>query len=217
MTWNATLHRWEGNESVLKDFDKALATSTRPALITHLSTGRSPGKPSSDDTPKLAVESTASGVEALRRLGSAVTSIPLVQKNVKIVGSMVFDPSTMRWLSINPDEEDELNLDFEATGDWADDEGGEEPAADRGERERMLKSRASFVASDTGDFEGGQDGLGSRALRDECIAGERRHVKEMRTWTRYERAEEAREMREELWDIRKVRKWKEVARCELHV
>jgi len=28
--------RWEGNEQILRDFDAAIGTSTRPALITHL-------------------------------------------------------------------------------------------------------------------------------------------------------------------------------------
>jgi hypothetical protein len=42
MKWNPKTLRWEGNEQVLRDFDAALGTSTRPALITHL-TGSSGG------------------------------------------------------------------------------------------------------------------------------------------------------------------------------
>jgi len=37
MKWNPQTLRWEGNEQVLRDFDAAVGTSTRPALITHLS------------------------------------------------------------------------------------------------------------------------------------------------------------------------------------
>ncbi|KAJ7900211.1 hypothetical protein B0H14DRAFT_2672729 [Mycena olivaceomarginata] len=57
--------RWEGNEQVLRDFDAAVGTSTRPALITHL-TGSSIGSP---------VGSFANGA--------------------RIVGNMIFDPARM--------------------------------------------------------------------------------------------------------------------------
>lgn len=36
MKWNPQTLRWEGNEQILRDFDAAIGTSTRPALITHL-------------------------------------------------------------------------------------------------------------------------------------------------------------------------------------
>jgi hypothetical protein len=36
MKWNPQTLRWEGNEHILRDFDAAIGTSTRPALITHL-------------------------------------------------------------------------------------------------------------------------------------------------------------------------------------
>ena len=36
MKWNPQTLRWEGNEQILRDFDAAVGTSTRPALITHL-------------------------------------------------------------------------------------------------------------------------------------------------------------------------------------
>jgi hypothetical protein len=44
MKRNPTTLRWEGNDQVLRDFDTVVGTSTRPALITHL-TGSSIGSP----------------------------------------------------------------------------------------------------------------------------------------------------------------------------
>lgn len=80
MKWNPQSLRWEGNDQVLKDFDAVVATSTRPALITHL-TGSSIGSP---------VGSFASGA---RR-----------------VGNMIFDPQRMCWISALPPEEDEPDV-----------------------------------------------------------------------------------------------------------
>ncbi len=71
--------RWEGNEQVLRDFD-AVVTSTRPALITHL-TGSSLGSPTSS-------------------FGSGT----------RIVGNMVFDPIRLCWISTLPPEEDEPDV-----------------------------------------------------------------------------------------------------------
>lgn len=77
MKWNPHTLRWEGNDQILKDFDAVVATSTRPALITHL-TGTSIGSP---------VGSFASGA---RR-----------------VGNMIFDPQRMCWISaLSPDEDE---------------------------------------------------------------------------------------------------------------
>ncbi|KAJ3569428.1 hypothetical protein NP233_g5061 [Leucocoprinus birnbaumii] len=93
MKWNPQTLRWEGNDQVLKDFDAAVATSTRPALITHL-TGTSIGSP---------VGSFASGA---RR-----------------VGNMIFDPQQMCWISALSPEEDEPDVfanlaDDENENDW---------------------------------------------------------------------------------------------------
>lgn len=44
MRWNPFTLRWEGNDQVLRDFDAAVGTSVRPALITQL-TGSSIGSP----------------------------------------------------------------------------------------------------------------------------------------------------------------------------
>ena len=80
MRWNPQTLRWEGNDHVLRDFDMAVGTSTRPALITHI-TGSSIGSP---------LGSFASGA--------------------RIVGNMVFDPRRMCWVSTLPPEEDEPDV-----------------------------------------------------------------------------------------------------------
>lgn len=80
MKWNPQTLRWEGNDHVLRDFDAVVGTSTRPALITHL-TGSSIGSP---------VGSFASGA--------------------RIVGNMIFDPARMCWISTLPPEEDEPDV-----------------------------------------------------------------------------------------------------------
>ena len=80
MKWNPQTLRWEGNDQVLRDFDVAVGTSVRPALITHL-TGSSAGSPMS---------SLASGP--------------------RIVGNMIFDPVKMCWISTLPPEEDEPDV-----------------------------------------------------------------------------------------------------------
>jgi hypothetical protein len=80
MKWNPKTLRWEGNEHVLCDFEAAVGTSTRPALITHL-TGSSIGSP---------VSSYAAGARQ--------------------VGNMLFDPARMLWISTLPPEEDEPDV-----------------------------------------------------------------------------------------------------------
>ncbi|KAG6888834.1 hypothetical protein C0992_007392, partial [Termitomyces sp. T32_za158] len=80
MKWNPATLRWEGNDHVLRGFDASVGTSTRPALITHL-TGSSIGSP---------VGSFASGA--------------------RIVGNMIFDPTRMCWVSTLPPDEEEPDV-----------------------------------------------------------------------------------------------------------
>lgn len=80
MKWNPSSLRWEGNDQVLRDFDAVVGTSTRPALITHL-TGSSIGSP---------VGSFASGARK--------------------VGNMIFDPARMCWISTLPPDEEEPDV-----------------------------------------------------------------------------------------------------------
>ncbi|KAJ3891859.1 hypothetical protein GG344DRAFT_46493 [Lentinula edodes] len=79
MHWNPQTLRWEGNEQVLRDFD-SVVTSTRPALITHL-TGSSIGSP----------------------VGTFATG-------ARKVGNMIFDPQRMCWISTLPPEEEEPDV-----------------------------------------------------------------------------------------------------------
>lgn len=94
MKWNPQTLRWEGNEQALREFD-AVVTSTRPALITHL-TGSSIGSP---------VGSFASGA--------------------RIVGNMIFDPQRMCWISTLPPEEDEPDVFANLADDEEDGDGWE--------------------------------------------------------------------------------------------
>ncbi|KAJ3515280.1 hypothetical protein NLJ89_g1855 [Agrocybe chaxingu] len=174
MKWNPQTLRWEGNDQVLRDFDAAVGTSTRPALITHL-TGSSIGSP---------LGSFASGA--------------------RIVGNMVFDPTRMCWISTLPPDQDEPDVfanlaDDEEDGDISDGKGAtiranvprisdastasssnprsqtssptrshsrsiSESGSDRG-------SRASMVVCDVDD-----------AFIDSCRKAEERHRAEMKGW-----------------------------------
>jgi hypothetical protein len=82
MRWNPQTLRWEGNDQVLRDFDNAISSSTRPALITHLS-GAALGSP----------VNSASGIPGAR-----------------VVGNMLFDPVKMCWISQLPPEEEEPDV-----------------------------------------------------------------------------------------------------------
>ncbi|OSC99518.1 hypothetical protein PYCCODRAFT_1427176 [Trametes coccinea BRFM310] len=92
MKWNPNTLRWEGNDQALRDFDAATGTSTRPALITHL-TGSSIGSP---------VGSFASGA--------------------RVVGNMIFDPQRMCWISTLPPEQDEPDVFADLADDEDDDD-----------------------------------------------------------------------------------------------
>jgi hypothetical protein len=91
MKWNPFTLRWEGNDQVLREFDAVVGTSTRPALITHL-TGSSIGSP---------VGSFASGARK--------------------VGNMIFDPTRMCWISTLPSDEEEPDVFADLADDEEDD------------------------------------------------------------------------------------------------
>lgn len=120
MKWNPTALRWEGNDQALRDFD-SVGTSTRPALITHL-TGSSICSP----------------------VGSFVNG-------ARIVGNMIFDPARMCWISALPPEEDEPDVfadlaDDEEDGGWVT-KGGTIRAT---QTVSTAESVATSDASDTG-------------------------------------------------------------------
>jgi hypothetical protein len=75
MTWNPRTSRWEGNEGVLRDFD-AVASSTRPALISHFTGSSVASSPHTNAAPQ-----------------------------ARIFGDMKFDPEKMCWVSLLPPDE----------------------------------------------------------------------------------------------------------------
>lgn len=174
MKWNPQTLRWEGNDQVLRDFDVAIGTSTRPALITQL-TGSGLGSPAG---------SFASGA--------------------RIVGNMIFDPTKMCWVSTLPPEEDEPDVfanlaDDEEDSDAWETKGGtiralvpqttnvsksRRPSDAKGELSRPAShsrtisesgsergSRASMVVCDVDD-----------AFIKSCRDAEERHRNEMKGW-----------------------------------
>lgn len=184
MKWNPQTLRWEGNDHVLRDFDAAVGTSIRPALITHL-TGSSIGSP-------------------IGTFGTFGTS-------ARVVGNMIFDPSKMCWMSTLPPDEEEPDVfadlaDDEEDGEGWESKGGTIRAAQQITRTHASSSDASARLSDVSRMqspspvqslhmrshsESGSD-RGSRAsmvfdVDDQfvelCRAAEGRHRLELKGWT----------------------------------
>ncbi|KAF8575510.1 hypothetical protein K439DRAFT_1369848 [Ramaria rubella] len=173
MKWNPQSLRWEGNEQALRDFDAATSSSTRPALITHL-TGSSIGSP---------VTTFASGA--------------------RVVGNMIFDPARMCWISRLPPEEDEpdvfADLADDEEEDW-DRKGGTiranqlmdqslVTAATRGDTPSPGRptSTHSRTMSESESERGARPALTSLLdldgkLLDKCRVAEDRHRAEMKGW-----------------------------------
>lgn len=122
MKWNPQTLRWEGNDQILHDFDAIVSTSTRPALITHL-TGSNMGSP----------------------VNSFAGAAPY---GARVVGNMLFDPVKMCWVSRLPPEEDEPDV----FANMADDEGDEEAWEDKAGtiRARALSDVRPLSASHSG-------------------------------------------------------------------
>lgn len=167
MKWNPITLCWEGNDQAMRDFDAAVGSSARPALITHL-TGSSVGSP---------VGSIAAGA--------------------RVVGNMIFDPARMCWISTLPPDEEEPDVFAELADDEDDDweanagtirasqqaRGVAQPATvveppspartkvrQRSESESDRCSRASIVCDVDDDF----------AQR--CREAEERHYAELKGW-----------------------------------
>lgn len=185
MKWNPKTLRWEGNESVLRDFE--LTSSARPALITHL-TGSSLASP-------------PGSVSALAASGA------------RVVGEMMFDPIKMCWLSRSGDDEEDpfAGIDEEdGDDDWdkgatirglvsvapasrRESEEGSSPARSRSGRGSHARSasESDTEAGTTGRLsslgpidESDVDGTMPlpRELVAACVAAEERHRSEMRGW-----------------------------------
>ncbi|GAA5994810.1 uncharacterized protein JCM10292_004365 [Rhodotorula paludigena] len=222
MTYNPILQRWEGNEGILRDFDKALATSTRPALISPFSSILvSPNRGSFGQ----AVPASASNTGNPKVILPPGDAPHVSRATAKVVGDMVFDPSTCSWHAVGGVEaEEELELDWGATtsgGEVADDE---DPAGatseldgwELGERQRMLQHRASFVleegseedesvvspsAAGSGEGEAKRRARGTkRQIWRESKEAEERSREELREWLVEE--PEAGDGRKWLWELR---------------
>ncbi|WWC96378.1 hypothetical protein V866_003246 [Kwoniella sp. B9012] len=214
MTWNPSTLRWEGNESILRDFD-TISTSARPALITHY-TGSSVG---------------------VGGLSSPVGSAPAAPR---IVGDMQFDPIHMKWISILSPEEDEPDP-FEGMADDEDDEfgfgtgtitrssgrkfvtvglnsigggGGSSNWTSRlaSESSVMTSTTTNTSASTNQGSNWDENGFGmiSEELWKECKMAEERHKKEMKGWimrstsNTNELRERERKEEKRLWEIRNL-------------
>ncbi|KAJ3491068.1 hypothetical protein NLI96_g1000 [Meripilus lineatus] len=169
MKWNPQSQRWDGNDQALRDFDAAVGTSIRPALITHL-TGSSIGSPCG---------SFAAGARK--------------------VGNMIFDPQRMCWISTLPPEEEEPDVfadlaDDENDEDW-DAKGGTIRASQQGTPTAGPTSSRmelpSPARSHSRGMSGSESDRGSRAsmvcrvddgFSGKCRAAEERHRHEMRGW-----------------------------------
>jgi hypothetical protein len=194
MKWNPSTLRWEGNDQVLRDFDAAVGTSTRPALITHL-TGSSIGSP---------VGAFASGARK--------------------VGNMIFDPTRMCWVSTLAPEEEEPDVfadlaDDEEDGDGWETKGGtiragqpqgEVTSDTSGSSTAAVQPPSPAPSRTRTTSESGSD-RGSRAsmvydvddsFLDHCHAAEERHRTEMKAWTFKLRDSLAEPDRSHLYEIR---------------
>lgn len=198
MTWNPQTLRWEGNEAILRDFDH-VASSTRPALITHF-TGSSVGN------------SPLAGAPAAR-----------------IVGDMKFDPEKMCWVSLLPPGEDEPDPFEGMADDEDDEglrgtirgasgrklvSIGMSGAASTAPSSRFVSESTHSVATTTASWEDRtlpQVGVEiPPELWIECRDAEERHKREMRGWTLRPAQSSSdlrdREHKEEkrLWEVRKL-------------
>lgn len=161
MTWNPTTLRWEGNESVLRDFDNIpLSTSARPALITHFSGAA--GFPSSSSLSTISPTTGASGSGLPMTHGHNAN-----QGTIRIVGDMRFDPEKMCWVSLGEEEPDP----FEGMADDEDEDAG---GTIRASGRRLVaiglsSSAGTDITESTGtgslwDLGGGGAGAGSRMV-----------------------------------------------------
>lgn len=108
MRWNAQALRWEGNESVLRDFDQVIQSSTRPALISQLT-----GSSTSSALTHAAGYSSPLSPESS-------TLMSHIASGARVVGDMLFDPIQMRWIHKSGDEEEDVFAQFDSPLDEGD-------------------------------------------------------------------------------------------------
>lgn len=115
MRWNPITLRWEGNDAVLRDFESHVASSARPALITHL-TGSSVAGGALGSLGSHSPNTSASSGFVTTGLGA--------NAGARVVGNMLFDPGRMCWISRCPDEEEDVFAAFDEEDENADEEKG---------------------------------------------------------------------------------------------
>jgi hypothetical protein len=147
MRWNPQALCWEGNEHVLRDFEAVTGTSTRPALITHL-TGSSMGSPA-----------------------------PGFAAGARIVGNMIFDPIKMCWLSRLPPEDDEPDvfagmIDDDSDSMSFEERGGTIRASMLNSNEDASLSKFTETSSSHARQTSESDGEGRRTARPQLIVPE---------------------------------------------
>jgi hypothetical protein len=207
MKWNPRAQRWEGNESVLRDFEKVLSSSSRPALITRFSSG------ASLSIRKGGIGSIPSGGKAVGAGDKATAALG----GARVVGHMYFDPVRMSWFNRHPEGEEELALleeddDGSTTAVWAETGRLKTKASFASESATTLTTTDEETAEEADDVEDmhlpsslGWGAEGAAFWR-ECQKAKQRHVEEMRGWRRSPQAQRAAEDdRTYLWAIRKVR------------
>lgn len=106
MRWNPGRQRWEGNEREMKDFDNALHSSARPALITQLSPlsasslmqgSRTQSVWSGRPDPLIPLQPIMPEPRTQSKGNSQGQNDGQSPGGVRIVGDMIFDPIELRW------------------------------------------------------------------------------------------------------------------------
>jgi len=156
MRWNPQSMRWDGNEQILRDFDAIAGNSSRPALITHLTS-------------------------SLSATGSSTRVIP---PGMRVVGNMIFDPDRMCWLPKEASEDDEV--DPFAGIDDNDDPGTVAQVADSHGSLAGNSSGASESESETVSIKSGVYGReavrADPAFKERCLLSERVHQQDIVGW-----------------------------------
>lgn len=206
MTWNPSTLRWEGNESILRDFDSIPNPSARPALITHYTGGLSPS------TNTASTSASAS--------------------TIRIVGDMKFDPERMCWVSIGEEEPDpfaDMADDEDEFGGTITRNMGKKLVSIGGSGALGLSAGSSRLASESsagGSTWSWEERIKMRELDSpsspnqeeiteelwrECKEAEERHKKEMKGWaglaikqgmSKEEVSQRDRREEKRLWEIR---------------
>ncbi|KAK0524364.1 hypothetical protein OC834_005568 [Tilletia horrida] len=188
MRWNPAMQRWEGNESALRAFDNVVNSSSRPALISPLTTSSVSSLVSTSSSllsPTAAMTSNPLGGRAVGGAGKGQQSLIATPRlkhtssspagicssfvepqgsvqGTRIVGDMMFDPVRMCWFSMAGTEEPDV---FAELGE-DDDEDGLSSSCERGVGAVSSSSRRRNSGLTTGGgWSSGWGGMESRAGR----------------------------------------------------